>query len=271
MYRGTSSGSLSFLDDAGTTTSYVDAQRLERHDLLLQGVRGQRERRGRALERGLRDARRPRHPGRAAPHARQLQPPQREPALGRRALGERRSAGRRETGLLHDLEHARLLEDDDLHGLAQRRPVRPRRRGLGAHLDRCRHEQPASACTRACSSPAPRATTATCCAPTELAGTDQVLLERIDNGAIVNRLTVTQELAVGDVLLLRVKGSTLEVWRHAGSTWSRLGVVADATYAAAGYAGVGMRGTTGRLDDFGARTMGAPPPDTEPPSARGNA
>ena len=30
----------------------------------------------------------------------------------------------------------------------------------------------------------------------------------------------------------------------------------------AGYVGVGLRGTTGRLDDFGARTMGAPPPDT---------
>ena len=30
-----------------------------------------------------------------------------------------------------------------------------------------------------------------------------------------------------------------------------------------------MRGTTGRADDFGARTFGAPPPDTEPPSAPG--
>ena len=56
-------------------------------------------------------------------------------------------------------------------------------------------------------------------------------------------------------MLLRVKGSTLEVWRHAGSTWSRLGVVQDTTYAAAGFAGVGIRGTTGRLDDFGARSL----------------
>ena len=100
----------------------------------------------------------------------------------------------------------------------------------------------------------------------ELAGaTDQIFIERIDNGSIVNRLTVNQELAVGDVLLLRAKGSSLEIWRNAASTWTRLGVVSDTTYAAAGYAGIGLRGTTGRLDDFGARTLGLPPPT--PPSA----
>ena len=82
-------------------------------------------------------------------------------------------------------------------------------------------------------------------------------------------MTINQELAVGDTLLLRVKGSTLEVWRNRSSAWSRLGVVTDATYAAAGRVGVGLRGTIGRLEDFGARTMGAPPPDTEPPSAPG--
>ena len=47
------------------------------------------------------------------------------------------------------------------------------------------------------------------------------------------------------------------------------GLSSDSTYAAVGSAGVGMRGTTGRADDFGARTFGAPPPDTEPPSAPG--
>ena len=45
--------------------------------------------------------------------------------------------------------------------------------------------------------------------------------------------------------------------------------MSDSTYAAAGRVGIGMRGTTGRADDFGARTFGAPPPDTEPPSAPG--
>ena len=59
----------------------------------------------------------------------------------------------------------------------------------------------------------------------QLAGTDQVFIDRIDNGAVVNRLTVNQELAAGDVLLLRAKGTLLEAWRNAGSAWSRLGVV----------------------------------------------
>ncbi len=104
---------------------------------------------------------------------------------------------------------------------------------------------------------------------TQLSGTDQVSLERVDNGTIVPLLTINQELVAGDLLLLRVQGQMLEAWLRSGS-WSRIGVVADATYGAAGYVGVGLRGTTGRADDFGARTMGAsPPPDTTPPSAPG--
>jgi hypothetical protein len=88
---------------------------------------------------------------------------------------------------------------------------------------------------------------------TQLAGTDQVSLDRVDGGALVTRLTIAQELLVGDTLLLRVKGTKLEAWLKRGSAWSLLGSVADSTYAAAGRVGVGIRGTTGRLDDFGAR------------------
>ena len=90
------------------------------------------------------------------------------------------------------------------------------------------------------------------------AATDQVLLERVDNGTLVTRLTINQELAAGDTLLLRAKGTTIEAWRNDGSSWSRLGFVTDSTYSAAGYTGIGLRGTIGRLEDFGARTMGAP-------------
>jgi hypothetical protein len=90
--------------------------------------------------------------------------------------------------------------------------------------------------------------------------TDQVVLERVDNGAVVTRLTIAQELAVGDTLLLRAVGPTLEAWRHDGTAWSRLGTVPDSTYAGPGFVGIGLRGTTGRLDDFGARTMGGLPP-----------
>ena len=103
----------------------------------------------------------------------------------------------------------------------------------------------------------------------QLTGTDEVYLERIDNSTFVRLLTVSQELAVGDRLLLRVSGSTLEAWLERGTGWTRLGSATDTTYPAAGYTGVGLRGTTGRLDDYGARTPGAPP-DTDPPSAPGN-
>jgi hypothetical protein len=89
----------------------------------------------------------------------------------------------------------------------------------------------------------------------QLSGTDQVLLERLDNGGIVTLKTINQELGTGDRLLLRVRGSTLEAWRQSGSSWSLLGSVSDSTYSAAGFVGLGIRGTTGRLDDFGARGL----------------
>jgi subtilisin family serine protease len=88
----------------------------------------------------------------------------------------------------------------------------------------------------------------------ESTGTDQVSLERLDNGLITTLKTMTQELSSDDTLLLRVRGSTLEAWRQGGSTWSLLGSVTDSSYSAGGFVGVGLRGTTGRLDDFGART-----------------
>jgi hypothetical protein len=87
----------------------------------------------------------------------------------------------------------------------------------------------------------------------QTSGTDEVFLERIDNGAIVRLATLSRELQAGDVLLLRARGSTLEAWHRRGTTWTRLGSATDSAYAGAGYVGVGIRGKTGRLDDFGAR------------------
>ena len=94
----------------------------------------------------------------------------------------------------------------------------------------------------------------------QLAGPDELYLERIDNGNVVSLLTMSQELAAGDTLLLRTKGPTLEVWRNNSSTWTRLGTTQDTTYTTPGNSGIGLRGTTGRLDDFGTRTLGNPPP-----------
>ena len=87
----------------------------------------------------------------------------------------------------------------------------------------------------------------------QLAGTDQVMLERIDNSAVVTRLTMSQEIVLGDTLLLRTQGSTLQAWLKRGAAWSLLGSVIDTTYPSSGRVGVGIRGKSGRLDDFGAR------------------
>ena len=86
---------------------------------------------------------------------------------------------------------------------------------------------------------------------TQSSGTDQVAIYRITNGALISLQTVSREITVGSRLLLRAKGSALESWAHDGSAWTRLSRVTDSTYSAAGYVGVGIRGKTGRLDDFG--------------------
>jgi hypothetical protein len=95
------------------------------------------------------------------------------------------------------------------------------------------------------------------------AGVDQVGIERIDNGVFTALgTTLNQEFVPGDKLRLRAIGSTLEAWRYDNSagSWSKLGERSDATYIGVGYVGLGMRGTAGRLDDFGAATLREPVP-----------
>ena len=122
--------------------------RRQRHHLLLQGVRGQRGQRGPALERGVRDPRRSHRPECASRHRRQLQPTQREPALGRGEMVERDH--RRRGRPPRHLEPARLRGDHDLHGPAQQRSVRPRRRGLRAPEHPARREQSAPPVRASC-------------------------------------------------------------------------------------------------------------------------
>ena len=207
-----------FANAIGTPSArrFTDTTRRERHDLLLQGDGRERDRREPALERGLRDPGGARAACRAAARPSTTSTAEREPALGRGALDERRQRlGSRPA--CTSLEHARLLEVDDVHGLAQRRPVRPRHRGRGPALDPARRRTTSCACTRACSSRARTAYDGYMLRTNQLAGTDQVLLERVDNGTSSHALTINQELAAGDVLLLRVKGPTLEAWRNDGS------------------------------------------------------
>ena len=88
---------------------------------------------------------------------------------------------------------------------------------------------------------------------TQASGTDRLTLYRVTNGALSQLAVVNQEIAAGNQLLLRAKGTALEAWVRAGTTWTRASRVTDSTYTGAGYTGLGIRGKTGRLDDFGAR------------------
>ena len=112
------------------------------------------------------------------------------------------------------------------------------------------------ACTRACKEVGTASSTATCSVSTSSAAPTRSSSTESTTAPSSSRLTVNRDIAAGDVLLLRADGSTLEAWQR-----SRLDLVAarhgrpTPTYPAAGFAGVGLRGTTGRLDDFGARTL----------------
>ena len=117
VYRGTSSEPGGRPDDDPGGDELYGHERRERHDLLLQGVRGQqRQRRGREVERGERDPDRGGRADCAVRTARRLQSAGRDP-LRRRPLDERDH--RRRDRLRSQLEPARVLGRDDVHRLAQ--------------------------------------------------------------------------------------------------------------------------------------------------------
>ena len=131
-----------------------------------------------------------------------------------------------------------------------------------ARSDAARRRATSSVCTRGCSSRARRPRTGTCCARTSLPGTDEVY-RACGQRRLRQLLTSTRSSssATPCSCASRARRSRPGAARI---TWSRLGIVSDTTYAAAGYAGVGLRGTTGRLDDFGARTWAAHHPPGAP-------
>ena len=232
--------------------------RCERHDLLLQGVRARtptaRARHSNeASATPIRPSRR-----RAAADRRRLQPPNENPLsdAGRWTNG---IIGSVETGLnttSNTLACSKTTTCTAWRNAAQYGPdveVWARLSTLPGD------EQPASPARPRPDSRARRPTTATCCVRTSSREPTRSCIERVDNGAIVNLLDVNQELAAGDIFLLRVKGSTVEAWRNDGSAWSRLGTTTDSTYAGVGFVGVGMRGTTGR-----ARRLRSAQPEPEP-------
>ncbi|MDQ6605584.1 MAG: hypothetical protein M3Z06_03455, partial [Actinomycetota bacterium] len=62
-------------------------------------------------------------------------------------------------------------------------------------------------------------------------------------------------LSPGDQLLFRAIGSTLELWRKSGTTWTRMLNTTDTTITGAGYLMLSARNTAVRLDNFGGGTL----------------
>jgi hypothetical protein len=99
---------------------------------------------------------------------------------------------------------------------------------------------------------------------TQQSGTDTVGLYRITNGGLTVFASAARELAAGTRLFVRANGSALEGWEQEGSTWTRVVQTTESTYSTGVYAGIGIRGTSGRIDDFGARNLGPAPPPGAP-------
>jgi hypothetical protein len=87
-----------------------------------------------------------------------------------------------------------------------------------------------------------------------LAGTDNVLLLRIDSGVSTGLATFSQELTAGDGLGASMVGSLLTAWHRSGASgaWTAVGSTTDTTYTAAGTLSItNFADTTVRLDNFG--------------------
>ena len=134
-----------------------------------------------------------RRPGRAAADPRHLQPPQREPSGHGWTNG---IGGPAETGLRVVSNTVGCTKTTTCTAWRANRAL-PRTWRSGRASRRSPATATSSACTRGSRNPARRRTAATCCGRTSSPGTDQVLLERIDAGVIVTRLTITRELALG--------------------------------------------------------------------------
>lgn len=90
------------------------------------------------------------------------------------------------------------------------------------------------------------------------AGTDLVIFQRQDDSSTLVQVgsTVNQDFTAADSFGLEGIGSTFRLMRKTGGTWSQLGSnYTDSTRSAAGFIGMDMQGTTGRLDNFGGGTV----------------
>lgn len=85
------------------------------------------------------------------------------------------------------------------------------------------------------------------------AGTDTILLARVDNVIATTIATYNQEFSSGDAVGIRCTGSIIEAFYRSGSSgpFTRLGGVVDSTYSSGGRQAITIVGTNTRADDFG--------------------
>ncbi len=85
------------------------------------------------------------------------------------------------------------------------------------------------------------------------AGNDTIMVQSMTNGVPTTiGATITQEISAGDVLGIRMIGSSIEVFRNGTS----LGTRSDSTYTATGQIGIGLSATSGAWDNFGGGIAG---------------
>ena len=83
------------------------------------------------------------------------------------------------------------------------------------------------------------------------AGTDQLLIQRSDNGVATTLTTIGQEMSNGDILGIRAVGSTITAYVNG----TQVGSATDSTYTAAGNLVLTVVNTTFVLDDLGGGTI----------------
>lgn len=82
------------------------------------------------------------------------------------------------------------------------------------------------------------------------AATSQLIIDVNTNATGTTLSTVNITLAAGDKIGMVCLGSMIQSWAYTSGAWALQATVFDSTYPAAGYIGIGVRGTTGRGDDL---------------------
>lgn len=90
-----------------------------------------------------------------------------------------------------------------------------------------------------------------------VAGTDTFQLYYLVGGALGSAISASlpQELASGDLIGMKISGSTITIWyKPSAGSWTLLDTEVDATYSDCNQIAIGLSDTVIRIDDFGGGT-----------------